>query len=262
MRFTTADRNRQIITTGFGILALILFIVGRVHAQTPLVYTGDALQFSLLDSMGIGSWMWIPIVGGLLAFTVWQWLPTANTIEFQRTHWFFPSLAMLLVGLYVMLQGLGMPFASALVVLVLTVVTVVLLVGLPPYLFGAKTKGQRAAITLIVDVTFGLLAGWSIYLLFSILALPVTNLGHNWFVRNFFGLLLIIAFGTVLLLVGYVAGNRISIYFAGMWPLLFMVFANLFIVGGSILAGLVSLLVLCASIFCLTLIGKHKSFKL
>ena len=239
MKVNDAGSNRIMMATGISLLGVILFIIGRVNDVLPLLDYGKVVQVSLLDSLSAATWIWVPILVGIVAYMVWLWIPDGNSV-FKGRYWFLPSISILLLGLYHLFVGLHLDVLAWIVLLVLAAALVLLLSALPSYPLGAKST-KRAPITLLVDITFGLLLGYSTYLLMKGLAGRVTALEHNWFMRNFFGLLMVIIYVGLLLIVGQISRRHLSVYVGGLWPLLLLVFADLFYMGGSVLVGLVAL---------------------
>ncbi|OKL46938.1 hypothetical protein BSR29_05585 [Boudabousia liubingyangii] len=261
MHLTSKDRSRQIITTVIAGIGLVLLFISRFSLVQPPKVEVVVTQEHLLGATAVGTWLMLPIALGALAFTIWQWFPSANTIDFQRKFWLFPACAIFLFGLYELFSTLYLNWLAYLILLVQAVVVLVLLRALPASPLNFKGTGPGSLLTLVTNLTFGLLGGWTVYLLVADLARPLTNYSWNWFVRHLFGTLLLLVLGALLILGGRFVGERLSFYFAGMWALFFICIGDLFVSGGAVFVGLVALLVFCAVVVYIVTATKRTKLK-
>lgn len=151
------DRLRQLWVTVSGALCVFGTLLGfgvigeRVEESSGGVLAADA---TLLAPGGPAFSVWSVIYTGLLAYTVWQWLPGQRTSERMRATGWLAGVSMLLNAAWLMVTQVGLIWLSVLVIVALVAVLGLLarrLVGLP---------AQGIAERVVVDGTFGLYLGW------------------------------------------------------------------------------------------------------
>lgn len=155
---TSADLYRQIAVTASMIFCLVGSMIGvGVFGGTPIAEAaGGALgtDATLLAPASAAFSIWSVVYAGLVAYTVWQWLPSQRSAQRQRSLGWVVAASMVLNAVWILSIQAGWLNASVLVILVLlTVLTVVFL----------RYSGRPASSWLeavIVDGTLGLYLGW------------------------------------------------------------------------------------------------------
>ncbi|MBE0010526.1 MULTISPECIES: tryptophan-rich sensory protein [unclassified Arthrobacter] len=155
---TGSDLYRQLAVT----LSLIVCVVGSmigvgVFGGTPIAEAaGGALgsDATLLAPAGAAFSIWSVVYLGLVAYTVWQWLPAQKASPRQRAFGWLVAASMLLNAAWILSIQAGWLNASVLVILVLLAV---LTVAFLRYSSRPAASWLEAA---IVDGTLGLYLGW------------------------------------------------------------------------------------------------------
>ena len=156
-RPTAADRRRQVGVTAAEIFCVIgtLFGVGvlgtRVEESSGGALSAEATRIA---PAGPAFSIWSVIYLGLLAYTVWQWLPRAATRPRTRATGWPAALSMVLNAAWLLVTQQGWIWVSVLVIVALAVTLGVLVrrLGAHPASGGVER--------VIVDGTFGLYLGW------------------------------------------------------------------------------------------------------
>jgi len=98
--------------------------------------------------------IWSVIYLGLLAYTVWQWLPSTPTCPRVRASGWLAAVSMVLNAAWLLVTQRGWIWASVVVILSLALTLGVLVRRL-----GAASAGGGVE-RVVVDGTFGLYLGW------------------------------------------------------------------------------------------------------
>jgi hypothetical protein len=159
-RPTAGDRLRQVtVTLAAGCcLAGVLVGVGFPGRGAPNP-TSDALAADapLLAPAEQAFAIWTPICLGLVAYTVWQWLPTQTRAARQRRIGWLAAASMLLDASWLLVVRSGQLWAGVLVAVPLLAVLAAVLIALhttPP------TRAESWAEPVLTDGTFGACLGW------------------------------------------------------------------------------------------------------
>lgn len=153
-----SDRRRQVAVTVSEILCILgtLMGVGVIGGTRVQESSGGALaaDATLLAPAGPAFSIWTVIYIGLAAYTLWQWLPAnAVTERTRRTGWLVAA-SMLLNAAWLLVTQQGWIWVSVVVIAVLMIVLGRILTIL------ATHRPRSTAERVVVDVTFGLYAGW------------------------------------------------------------------------------------------------------
>lgn len=157
-RPTTADRVRQVVVTVSEILGLAGPLIGAGIIGTQVEESsGGSLSAdsTLLAPAGTAFSIWSVIYLGLLAYTVWQWLPSRTTDPRARATGWLAAASMLLNAGWLLVTQQGWIWASVGVIVALVLILGLLVDRL------TRVPGRRGPLDLVVvDGTFGLYLGW------------------------------------------------------------------------------------------------------
>ncbi len=151
------DTARQITVTVSEIFCVVgtLFGVGvigtRVEESSGGALAADA---TLLAPDGPAFSIWSVIYAGLLAYTIWQWLPRNTTSNRHRAIGWLAAASMVLNASWLLVTQAGWIWVSVVVILALAVVLGLLLTALQ------RHPAESTAEKVITDATFGLYLGW------------------------------------------------------------------------------------------------------
>lgn len=152
-----SDRLRQLAVTVAGVLCAAGTLAGvgaigtRVEESSGGALAADA---TLLAPAGPAFSIWAPIYLGLVAYTVWQWLPQQTREPRHRAIGWLVAASMVLNATWLLVTQQGWIWGSVVVIAALVVVLGLLVRRLgehPSYGHGE---------TVVVDGTFGLYLGW------------------------------------------------------------------------------------------------------
>ncbi len=154
---TSADRLRQLVVTAAEVFCVVgtLFGVGVIGTRVE-ESAGGALsaEATRIAPAGPAFSIWSVIYLGLLAYTVWQWLPSAATSPRTRATGWLAALSMVLNAAWLLVTQRGWIWVSVVVILALAVT-----LGLLVRRLGAHPS-VGVVERLVVDGTFGLYLGW------------------------------------------------------------------------------------------------------
>lgn len=151
------DLARQVTVTASEIFCVVgtLFGVGvigtRVEESSGGALAADA---TLLAPDGPAFSIWSVIYAGLLAYTIWQWLPRNKTSERHRAIGWLVAASMVLNAVWLLVTQAGWIWVSVVVILALAIVLGLLLSALK------RRPAENTAEKVITDGTFGLYLGW------------------------------------------------------------------------------------------------------
>ena len=151
------DLARQIAVTASEIFCVVgtLFGIGvigtRVQESSGGVLASDA---TLLAPDGPAFSIWSVIYLGLLAYTIWQWLPRNKTSPRHRAIGWLAAVSMILNAAWLLVTQVGWIWVSVVVIVALAVVLGLLLAALQRHPAGDTPE------KIITDGTFGLYLGW------------------------------------------------------------------------------------------------------
>ncbi|MBK9477116.1 MAG: tryptophan-rich sensory protein [Tetrasphaera sp.] len=153
-----SDRTRQLTVTAAMVVCLIGTMIGVGVFGGPRVQeaAGGALAAdATLIAPAVSAFsIWTPIYLGLLAYTVWQWLPAQATDERHRAIGPLVAASMVLNALWLIVTGQGWLWVSVLVMAALVYALGRLVATLE------EKPSFSTSETLITDGTFGLYLGW------------------------------------------------------------------------------------------------------
>jgi hypothetical protein len=154
---TSQDRLRQVTVTVAEVFCVVgtLFGIGVLGTRVQ-DSAGGALsaEATLLAPAGPAFSIWSVIYIGLLAYTVWQWTPSAGTgIRARSTGW-LAAASMVLNAAWLLVTQRGWIWVSVVVIVVLAAVLGLLVRRL-------TTRSPSGWVErVVVDGTFGLYLGW------------------------------------------------------------------------------------------------------
>lgn len=151
------DRIRQLAVTVSEVLCILGTLVGvgvfgtRVEESSGGALSAEATRIA---PAGPAFSIWSIIYLGLLAYTVWQWLPANATSERARATGWLAAASMLLNAGWLLVTQPGWIWASVVVIVVLAITLGVLVARL------TASPATSTAERVVVDGTFGLYLGW------------------------------------------------------------------------------------------------------
>lgn len=153
----TADLSRRITVTASEVFCVVgtLFGIGvlgtRVEESSGGALGADA---TLLAPAGPAFSIWSVIYAGLLAYTIWQWLPRNASSPRHRAVGWLAAASMILNATWLLVTQAGWIWLSVVVIVALAVVLGLLLAALQ------RHPAESPAEKVITDGTFGLYLGW------------------------------------------------------------------------------------------------------
>lgn len=152
-----SDRLRQIFVTlsmAFCIFGTLLGtgVIGtRVEESSGGSLSADA---TLIAPAAQAFSIWSVIYAGLVAYTIWQWLPQQSETPRNRSIGWLAGVSMILNALWLLVTQFGLLWISVGVILVLALV-----LGLIAKLL-TRDRAETVIEGILVDGTFGLYLGW------------------------------------------------------------------------------------------------------
>jgi len=152
------DSLRQVVVVASAVLGLVgAFIGSGAAGGTPMPeVSGGALaaDATLIAPGGPAFAIWTPIYAGLMAYAVWQLLPTQRTDARQRSLGYPIALSLLLNAAWILsvqfdLLALSVPIIAALLAVLVWVLRIL-----------RDTRPKNRVEAGLVDVTMGLYLGW------------------------------------------------------------------------------------------------------
>ncbi len=152
-----SDRVRQVVVTASAVFMVVgtLFGIGLIGTPVEDSAGGSLSATATLLAPAVRAFsIWSVIYAGLIAYVVWQWLPSnARSPRVRRIGW-LSAVSMVLNGTWLLVTQAGWLWASVVVILGLAATLGELMRRLgSPARAGSVEK-------LIVDGTFGLYLGW------------------------------------------------------------------------------------------------------
>ena len=152
-----SDRVRQVAGTASAVFMVVgtLFGIGLIGTPVESSAGGSLSATATLLAPAVRAFsIWSVIYAGLIAYVVWQWLPSNATSPRARRIGWLSALSMVLNGAWLLVTQAGWLWASVVVILGLAVTLGELMRRLGrPVRAGSVEK-------VIVDGTFGLYLGW------------------------------------------------------------------------------------------------------
>lgn len=157
---TGADRIRQTAVVVSAVLAIVVSFVGSgAVIGTPIQdAAGGALSAdsTLIAPAGPAFSIWSVIYAGLIAYAVWQALPSQAARDRQRRLGYPIVATLLLNAAWILSVQAGLLWLSCVVIVVLLAALVVAFVGV----LRTRTGGQGVIESIVLDGTIGLYLGW------------------------------------------------------------------------------------------------------
>ncbi|BCW57036.1 TspO/MBR family protein [Arthrobacter sp. StoSoilB20] len=154
-----SDLARQITVTASLVVCIVGSMIGvGVFGGTPIAQAaGGALaaDSTLLAPATPAFSIWSVVYTGLLAYTVWQWLPSQRTNPRQRSLGWIVAVSMILNAAWILSVQAGWLLVSVVVILAL-LVTLVL-----SFLRYSQSRAASWIEAVVVDGTLGLYLGWT-----------------------------------------------------------------------------------------------------
>lgn len=155
---TSSDLARQVTVAVSAVVAVVGSAIGSgAFGGTPIAEAGDgalSAEGTLVAPDGPAFSIWSLIYLGLVAYAVWQALPSHRADPRQRSVGWLAAASLLLNAVWILVAQAGYVVASTVVIAVLLAVLVTIVVRL--LRTPAATRGE----SVVVDATFGLYAGW------------------------------------------------------------------------------------------------------
>lgn len=155
---STNDRRRQVVVAVSAAIAIVgSFIGSGAVIGTPIAEAaGGALAAdATLIAPGTGAFqIWGVIYLGLVAYAVWQFLPSQRTADRQRRLGYPVALSLLLNAAWILSIQFDLLWLSVPVIAALLVVLVV------AFRRAASTRSSGVVDSIVTDGTIGLYLGW------------------------------------------------------------------------------------------------------
>ncbi|WP_026553252.1 TspO/MBR family protein [Arthrobacter sp. H20] len=179
---TNADLYRQITVT----LSMAFCIVGSmvgvgVFGGTPIAEAADGAlgaDATRLAPAGAAFSIWTVVYLGLVAYTVWQWLPSQRASQRQRALGWLVAASMVLNAIWILSIQAAFLNASVLVIAALLAVLVNV------FLRYSSRPAVSWPEAVIVDGTLGLYLGWVCVAVCANIAAALSSAGFDGFGVN------------------------------------------------------------------------------
>lgn len=157
---TTADRVRQAVVTGSAIIAVVGALVGSgfiggepMEDAAGGAFSADATPIA---PGGPAFSIWSVIYAGLVAYTIWQWLPrNASALRHRRAGYLIAASMLLNAAWLFAVQAALLPL-TVVIIVVLLITLIIAFIAL------RRTPPSGALDAFISDGTVGLYLGWVI----------------------------------------------------------------------------------------------------
>lgn len=156
-RPTTSDRARQLTVTVSEAFCIVGTLIGtgaigtRVQESSGGALAADATH---LAPAGPAFSIWSVIYLGLLAYTIWQWLPSQATERRHRAIGWLVAASMVLNAAWLLVTQVGWIAVSVVVIVLLLACLAALMIRL------REISPTSNADRVITDATIGLYLGW------------------------------------------------------------------------------------------------------
>lgn len=184
----------------------------RVEESSGGALAADA---TLLAPAGPAFSIWSVIYAGLVAYTVWQWLPAATASVRRRGIGWTAGISMILNATWLLVTQQGWIWVSVLVIVALLVVLALLVLRLD------RVPATGTAERVVVDGTFGLYLGWvAVATCANITAAAVASgIGFGATVEQALGVVVVLVAGAVGVALAVRFGGRLAVAAAMVWGL-------------------------------------------
>lgn len=238
----TTDRFRQVFVTASAAFMLIgtLFGIGVLGTRVEESAGGSLSAAATLVAPAVRAFsIWSVIYAGLIAYVVWQWLPSSATSPRARAIGWLAAWSMALNACWLLVTQVGQLGVSVLVIVALTLVLGTLmrrLTAIPP-----RTAGRaRLAERVVVDGTFGLYLGWvSVATIANIAAtLVATGVNPGPAASEFLAVTVLTVAAVLGVVLARTLGGRIAVAAAMAWGLSWIAVGRLTDAPGSTVTGI------------------------
>ncbi|MBI5028414.1 MAG: tryptophan-rich sensory protein [Actinobacteria bacterium] len=152
-----SDRIRQVVVTASAVFMVVgtLFGIGVIGTRVEESAGGSLSATATLLAPAVRAFsIWSVIYAGLIAYVVWQWLPSQTASPRARRIGWLAAASMVLNGVWLLVTQVGQLWLSVVVIVALAVVLGLLMQRL------ARPRNAGTVEKLVVDGTFGLYLGW------------------------------------------------------------------------------------------------------
>ncbi len=152
-----SDRIRQVVVTASAVFMVVgtLFGIGVIGTRVEESAGGSLSATATLLAPAVRAFsIWSVIYAGLIAYVVWQWLPSQTASPRARRIGWLAAASMVLNGVWLLVTQVGQLWLSVVVIVALAVVLGLLMQRL------GRPRNTGAVEKLVVDGTFGLYLGW------------------------------------------------------------------------------------------------------
>ncbi|GAB3999811.1 TspO/MBR family protein [Nocardioides marmoraquaticus] len=219
---TGADRIRQVGVTAAEVFCVVGSLIGSGVLGTSVDNTNSgalAADSTLLAPAGPAFSIWSVIYLGLLAYTVWQWLPGRATDPRLRATGWLAALSMVLNAGWLLVTQTGSIWGSVVVIVALLLTLGLLVQRLTDV---APTRGTAERV--VVDGTFGLYLGWVSVATFANVAAALTASGFEVSVALASVLLVVVA--ALAAVYARAFGGRVTVAAAIAWGLAWLAYGR------------------------------------
>lgn len=152
-----SDRIRQVVVTASAVFMVVgtLFGIGVIGTRVEESAGGSLSATATLLAPAVRAFsIWSVIYAGLIAYVVWQWLPSQTASPRARRIGWLAAASMVLNGVWLLVTQVGQLWLSVVVIVALAVVLGLLMQRL------GRPRNAGTVEKLVVDGTFGLYLGW------------------------------------------------------------------------------------------------------
>lgn len=152
-----SDRIRQVMVTASAVFMVVgtLFGIGVIGTRVEESAGGSLSATATLLAPAVRAFsIWSVIYAGLIAYVVWQWLPSQTASPRARRIGWLAAASMVLNGVWLLVTQVGQLWLSVVVIVALAVVLGLLMQRL------GRPRNAGTVEKLVVDGTFGLYLGW------------------------------------------------------------------------------------------------------
>jgi hypothetical protein len=156
----SGDRVRQVVVAAGAVVAVVGSFVGSGAAGgTPIEdAAGGALSAdsTLIAPAGPAFSIWSVIYAGLLAYAVWQFLPSQTSRDRQRRLGYPVTATLVLNAAWILSVQAGLLWLSAIVIVLLLIALLI------TFVLVVRTRMPRQSVieSIVLDGTVGLYLGW------------------------------------------------------------------------------------------------------
>jgi hypothetical protein len=235
------DRVRQLVVTASAVFMIIgtLFGIGVFGTRVEEASGGSLSATATLLAPAVRAFsIWSVIYAGLIAYVVWQWLPTKAASARARAIGWLASLSMVLNATWLLVTQVGWLWVSVAVIGALVVTLGLLMQRL------TATRAPGWGERIVVDGTFGLYLGWSsVATAANITAtLVASGVDPGGLAAELIAVAVVAVAAAIVVVLAKVLGGRIGVAAAMAWGLFWIAVGRLTGQPGSTLTGVAAAL--------------------